>query len=595
MPVDVKLPKTRGPIVARPERKLAAVLAADVAGYSRLMGADEAGTLSRLKTLRAEIIDPKIAQFKGRVVGTAGDSLLVEFASAVDAVQCAIETQERLTARNAEIPDERRMAFRIGINAGEVIVDGTTIYGDCVNVAARLEKISAPGGVVIGRNVYDQVNGKLPYTLVDLGEQTMKNIADPVRVYRVAADQRGAAPPAAIAAADDLLLPFKPSVAVLPFTNMSGDSEQNYFSDGITEDIITELGRSQSLFVIARNSSFVFKGQAVNITDVGRKLGVRYVVEGSVRKAGQRVRITAQLIEAATGNHLWAERYDRNLEDLFAVQDEVTERIAWALVGKVGAAEIVRTRQAKASLNSYDAYLRGVEALDRLTETDTMAAIDFFKLALSLEPGSVQTHAWLADAYATLSGFRDDQSMKALAMQSAMRAIELGDSSGQAEAIVATVHAWKRDFGAAEIHSQRALSLGPTNPIVLAWVGYIYLWDGQLAKAREIGERMKRLNPLESRDVHQLLAFTYYLLGNYEASLDSFRRWDNQNYDRGFANLAACLGQLGRVNEAKAAWARCLEAQPGYTLDAYRSGAPYRRPEDVERWIDGLLKVDVSK
>ncbi|MGX5829995.1 tetratricopeptide repeat protein [Mesorhizobium sp. 43Arga] len=581
--------------MARPERKLVAVLAADVAGYSRLMGADEAGTLFHLKALRAEVIDPKVAQFRGRLVGTAGDSLLIEFPSAVDALQFAVETQERITARNTDLPEDRRMAFRMGVNAGEVIPDEATIYGDCVNVAARLEKVSEPGGVVIGRSVYDQVKGKIPYTLVDLGEHAMKNIAEPVRAYRVQTEERDdREPSASIASAEDLPLPFKPSVAVLPFTNMSADPEQDYFSDGIAEDLITELSRSQSLFVIARNSSFAFKGQSVNITEVGRKLGVRYVVEGSVRKAAARVRITAQLIEAATGNHVWAERYDRDLEDLFAVQDEVTERIAWALVGKVGAAEIVRTRQTQTSLSAYDAFLRGIDAMHRFTEKDTVAGVEFLRLALGWEPHSARAHAWLADAYATLSVFRGDGDMKALAMQSALRAIELGDASGLAEAVVAALHGWKGEFEAAEAHWRRALAMGPTNPEVLVWVGYICLWSGQLTKAREIGERLRRLSPLEHRDVHELLAFAYYLLGEYEASLDSFRRWDNNNYDRGFANLAACLGQLGRVDEAILAWGRCLERKPGFTLGDYKRGSPYRRQEDVEHWLAGLRKAGIA-
>ncbi|MGX5849109.1 adenylate/guanylate cyclase domain-containing protein [Mesorhizobium sp. PL10] len=580
--------------MARPERKLVAVLAADVAGYSRLMGADEAGTLFHLKALRAEVIDPKVAQFRGRLVSTAGDSLLIEFASAVDALQFAVETQERITVRNTDLPEDRRMAFRMGINAGEVILDETTIYGDCVNIAARLEKVSEPGGVIIGRSVYDQVNGKLPYELVDLGDQTMKNIAGAVRAYRVETGEGGQEASVAIASAKDLPLPFKPSVAVLPFANMSADPEQEYFSDGITEDLITELSRSQSLFVIARNSSFVFKGRSVNTTEVGRKLGVRYVVEGSVRKAGARVRITAQLIEASSGNHVWAERYDRSIDDLFAVQDEVTERIAWALVGRVGAAEVARTRQAKASLGAYDAFLRGVEATHRFTEDDTIAAIEFFKLALRWELDSARAHACLADAYATLSAFRADGGLKALAMQSALRAIELGDASGLAEAVVAALHAWKGDFETAETHWQRALVLGPTNAMALNWVGYISLWDGQLAKAREVGERLQRLNPLEDRDIHELLAFTHYLLGDYEASLQSFRRWDNNNYDRGFANLAACLGQLGRAEEARLAWGRCLERKPGFTLSDYKRDSPYRRQEDLEHWLDGLQKAGIA-
>jgi adenylate cyclase len=556
------------------------------------MAVDEAGTLLHLKTLRGEVIDPKIVQFKGRLVGTAGDSLLVEFPSAVDAVQCAVETQERIASRNSDLPEDRRMTFRMGVNVGDVIFDEGTIYGDGVNVAARLEKLSEPGAVVLGRNVYDQVRGKLPYMFVDLGEHAMKNIPEPVRAYGVAMSDRPAEP---LVTAEDLPLPSKPSVAVLPFTNMSGGQEQEYFSDGITEDLITELSRSQNLFVIARNSSFVFKGRAVNVTEVGRKLGVCYVVEGSVRKAGNRIRITAQLIEASTGNHVWAERYDRDLEDLFAVQDDVTERIAWALVGKVGAAEISRSKRTQKRIDSYDALLRGIEAIHRFTDKDTAIAIEFFKSSISLEPDSAPAHAWLAEAYAVLSVFKTDQSMRVLALQAAQRAIELGDASGHPESIIAAHYGWKGDFETAEVHLQRALMLGPTNPDILGWAGFIYLWYGQAAKACEIGERLRRLDPLDPRSIHQLLAFAYYLNCDYRASLEEFRRWDNTNYDRGFANLAACLAQVGRVDEAKAAWDRCLDASPGYTIEDYKRGSPYRRQEDLEHWLDGLRKAGVGE
>jgi adenylate cyclase len=343
------------------------------------MTVDETGTLTRFSALRTEQIDPKLAQYKGRVVGTAGDSLLVEFASAVDAVQCAVETQERIKSFNVDLPEDRQIIFRMGVNLGEVISDGVTIHGDSVNVAARLEKLAAPGAVVVGRSVRDQVKSKLPYEFADLGEHMVKNIAEPLRAFEVVMVGQ---PVKSLGKSEQLPLPSKPSVAVLPFTNMSGDPEQDYFSDGITEDIITELSRSRGLFVIARNSAFMFKGSAVNITEVGRKLGVRYVVEGSVRKAGKRIRITAQLIEAATGNHIWAERYDRDLEDLFAVQDDVTERIVWALAGRVGTAEIDNSKRRRAgNLDSYDALLRGIESFHRFTQKDTLAAVQYCQTA----------------------------------------------------------------------------------------------------------------------------------------------------------------------------------------------------------------------
>jgi TolB-like protein/Flp pilus assembly protein TadD len=578
--------------MGRQERRLAAILAADVAGYSRLMAADEAGTLARFSALRAELIDPKIGQFKGQVVGTAGDSLLVEFASAVDAVQCAVETQEQIAFRNAELPEDHRITFRMGVNLGDVISDGGTIHGDSVNVAARLEKMAGPGAVVVGRSIYDQVKGKVPYAFADLGEHAFKNIVEPVRVFGVATTNQPIESPAT---SEDLPLPSIPSVAVLPFTNMSGDLEQEYFSDGITEDIITELSRSQSLFVIARNSSFVFKGRAVDVTEVGRKLGVRYVVEGSVRKAGTRVRITAQLIEAPTGNHVWAERYDRDLADLFAVQDDVTERIVWALVGKVAVAEISRSRKGRKRIDAYDALLRGMDAMHRFTEQDAEVAIEFFKTAVSLEPDSARAHVWLAEAYSNVAGFGGGESANVLALQAARRAIQLGDVSGHAEALVAAHCGWKGDFEAAEAHLQRAFMLGPTSPDVLAWAGFVCLWQGQTAKAAEIGERLKRLDPLEPRYIHELLAFAHYLLGDYQASLDAFRRWNNENYARGFANLAACLAQVGRIDEAKVAWRRCLDAKQGFTIEDYKRGSPYRRQEDLAHWLDGLRKAGITE
>ena len=369
-----------------PQRRLAAILAADVVGYSRMMQADEAGTLAALKSRRTEILQPLVSKHHGRIIKVMGDGVLVEFASAVEAVRCAVALQEAMAVANEAAEESRRVVLRIGINLGDVMVEGGDLYGDGVNIAARLEGIAEPGGVLISASTYDQIKNKIDAGFEDLGPQTLKNIVEPVRSYRAKMARRGAKAPESIVSADNSPLPSKPSVAVLPFSNMSDEQGQEYFSDGITEDIITELSRSQDLFVIARNSSFVFKGQAVDIKEIGRKLGVRYVVEGSVRKAGTRIRITAQLVEASTGNHVWAERYDRDLEDLFTVQDEVTERIAWALVGKVEAAEIDWSKRTRQRLDSYDALLRGIEAMRRFTEKDADAAIDFFKQAISLEP-----------------------------------------------------------------------------------------------------------------------------------------------------------------------------------------------------------------
>jgi adenylate cyclase len=312
------------------KRKLAAILAADIAGYSRLMGADEEGTLARLKALRSELIDPKNKQHHGRIVKTTGDGILIEFLSVVDAVRCAIEVQQGMVERNADVPQEKRIEFRVGVNLGDVIIEGRDLYGDGVNIAARLEALAEPSGICISRTVLNHARDKVPFDVEDAGEQTLKNIARPVHVYRIiiTSSQRPATPKSEVPA---LALPDKPSVAVLPFTNMSGDPEQEFVSDGIAEDVITALSRYPSLFVIARNSSFTYKGRSVDVKQVGRELGVRYVLEGSVRKAGNRIRVTAQLVEAGTSNHVWAERYDRDLADIFAVQDELTQALTTAL------------------------------------------------------------------------------------------------------------------------------------------------------------------------------------------------------------------------------------------------------------------------
>src|SRR6202045_1376971 len=325
---------------ARVQRRLAAILAADVAGYSRLMGADEEGTLAALKKLRRELADPKIKEHRGRIVKTTGDGLLVEFASVVDAMRCAVEVQREMAERNARVPEERCIQFRIGINLGDIIKDGRDIYGDGVNVAARLEALAEPGGICVNRVVRDQVRDKLDFAFEDAGEQRVKNIARPLRVYhvrsgRVAGEEMNAPQP-------PLALPDKPTLAVLPFTNMSGAPEQEFVSDGIAEDVISALSHYPSLFVIARNSTFTYKGRAVDVKQVGRELGVRYVLEGGVRKARNRIRVTAQLIEAGTGNHVWADRYDRDLVDIFAVQDEITQALTTALTPAIADAELRR-------------------------------------------------------------------------------------------------------------------------------------------------------------------------------------------------------------------------------------------------------------
>src|SRR5450830_615979 len=354
---------------ARVERRLAAILAADVAGYSRLMGVDEEGTLAALKAYRRELVDPKIAEHRGRIVKTTGDGVLVEFASAVDAVRCAMEIQRILAERNVAISEDRRIELRIGINVGDIIIDEGDIYGDGVNIAARVEALARPGAVCISENAYQQVKGKLVLDVSDMGEQLLKNIAQPVRVYGVRLQD---APASAV-----LKLPDKPSIAVLPFQNMSGDPEQEYFADGMVEDIITALSRFRHLFVIARNSSFTYKGRAVDIRQVGRELGVRYVLEGSVRKLADRVRITGQLIDTVTGAHVWAERYDRKSDDIFALQDEIALSVVGAIEPTLRLAEVERAKRKRPdSLDAYDLVLRALpDVYSRMPEQSKKALV----------------------------------------------------------------------------------------------------------------------------------------------------------------------------------------------------------------------------
>jgi TolB-like protein/class 3 adenylate cyclase len=383
----------------RVERRLAAVLAADVAGYSRLMGHDEEGTLARLKALRKTLVDPKIAERRGRIVKTTGDGMLVEFPSIVDAVCCAVEVQRAMIEGNAEVPQESRIEFRLGVNLGDIITDGDDIHGDGVNIAARLETLAEPGGICVSQTVVNHVRGKVPFDVKDVGEQVLKNIARPIHVFHLVTDLNRQDVGSTLTTAT-LALPDKPSIAVLPFQNISGDPEQEYFADGIVEDIITALSRFSELFVIARNSSFTYKGRAVDVKQVGRELGVRYVLEGSVRKAGNRVRITGELIDAATNAHLWADHFDGRLDDIFDLQDEITVSVVGAIAPKLQQAEIERAkRKPTESLDAYDYYLRGLASAHRLTKEAISEALRLFYKATDLDPDFGSAYAMAVWCY----------------------------------------------------------------------------------------------------------------------------------------------------------------------------------------------------
>jgi adenylate cyclase len=578
----------------RVQRRLAAILVADVAGYSRLMGSDDEGTLAGLKA-RRELIDLKSKEHRGRIVNTPGDSALVEFASAVDATRCAMEIQKEMAERNAVIPEDRRIEFRIGINVGDVIVDDRgDIYGDGVNIAARVESLARPGTLCLSDEAYRQIRGKLPIDVSDIGEHQLKNIAQPVRVYSVWLDD---APP--------LALPDKPSIAVLPFENLSGDSKQEYFADGVSEDIITELSRFSDLFVIARNSSFKYKGKAVDVRQVGRELGVRYALEGSIRRGGDRVRISAQLVDSRTGAHRWAERYDRELKDVFAIQDEVARTIAAILAAHVNKAEAERTLlKPPATWQAYDHYMRAAAAwasfqsswrLDQLLETRRHLA-DSLKIDLKYARAYsllASTHrvAWLNPVNEEyLSPAALDQ-----AITLARTAIELDPNLPEAYAELAYNIIRKSDFDGAMVAAERAIALNPN--FVDYRLAQVFYSVGQPAKAIEIAKAQMRLDPFHPHFAPLIAGIAYYLLKEYQAA----QRWLREatgrapNHQYGHAFLAAAYAQLGRVEDARSEAAEVLRVNPQYTIGTQKRVSILKRFEDSGHLVDGLRKAGLPE
>jgi adenylate cyclase len=546
----------------RVARRLAAILAADVVGYSRMMGADEEGTLAALKNIRRDLIEPKIAEHKGRIVKTTGDGALVEFGSAVDAVRCALDVQRAAAERNANIPDDRRIAFRIGINVGDIIIDEGDIYGDGVNIAARIEPLAEPGEICISDNAYQQIKGKLSLEVADMGEQQLKNIAQPVRVYGIRPGGSGAATRPALS------LPDRPSIAVLPFQNMSGDAEQDYFVDGMVEDIITGLSRIKWLFVIARNSTFTYKGRAVDVKQVGRELGVRYVLEGSVRKAADRVRITGQLIDTATGAHVWAERYDRKVDDIFALQDELALSVVGAIEPSLRRAEVERvTRKRPDSLDAYDLVLRAQPEVDSGMPVRATKALGFLERALALDPTYALAHAFAAMCHHNLflrAGLHEEN--RAASIRHAQAAIE----HGQDDALALTFAGFSigmdgHDRAAA---FDAALAVSPSTALTYILGSVILGWTGDAERAIEWGERGVRLSPFDSWAFAAFgaLAMGHFLRGRYgEAANAAYRAvQSNPAHSINYVLLTAPLVKLGRLEEAKAAAARVLQLQPAF-------------------------------
>jgi len=572
-------------------RRLAAILAADVAGYSRLMGVDEEGTLERLKALRREVVDPKIAEHYGRIVKTTGDGVLVEFASVVDAVRCAVAVQQAMLERNTEVVADNRIELRIGINLGDVIVEGDDLYGDGVNIAARIEALADAGTVFVSNTVHDHVRDRLPFVFEDLGEQQVKNIARPVRVYRVR-DVGGAAnSPSAFQPA--LPLPDKPSIAVLPFQNISGDPEQEYFADGMVEEIITALSRIRWLFVIARNSSFTYKGKAVDVKQVGRELGVRYVLEGSVRKGGNRVRITAQLIEAETGAHLWADRFDGSLEDVFELQDQVAISVAGVIEPALQAAEVRRSSVRPTSdLTAYDLYLRALANFPWFGKEQMAGATELFEQAVAIDPDFAPALAWAAVCHTRfrLDGYAEDrETSRRKAKSLADRALA---RAGGDPGVLANVAITLGDDEDAEITSaialiDQSLALNPSSARAWFISGLLRVLAGQCDEAIKHVETCLRLSPRDPVGVPLYIMGSAYFFSRRFAeaaeklalSVRAYAGWHLP-----YRTLAACYAHMGRLDDARAVIDQLRAVGPVTATEINR----YRLAEDRELLLSGL-------
>jgi len=580
-------------------RKLTAILSADVKGYSRLMSADEVTTIRTLATYR-ERMTTLIGQHRGRVIDSPGDNLLAEFASAVDAVQGAVEIQRELKQRNDTLLPEQRMEFRIGINVGDVIVEGERIYGDGVNIAARLEGLADGGGICVSGSVHEQVENKLQLTYDDLGEQTVKNIARPVRVFRVVLDPHNiTAREEHGATALPLPLPDKPSIVVLPFLNLSGDVEQEYFSDGITEDLITDISKLSGLFVISRNSAFLYKGKAVRPEHVSKELGVRYLLEGSIRKVGNRVRITAQLIDATTGYHLWAERYDRELQDIFAVQDEVTQKIVTALQVKLTPGEEERVRHAPTNnLEAYDFFLRGLEYHAQRTQEANTRARQMFERAIALDARFAAAYAMLGRTYLTELAFQLGQRESAAdkLFTFAQRAVALDDTLSVAHETLAYAYLGRKQHDQAITSAQRAIALEPNSADAHVTLGEVLCFAGRPGEALTFVEQAMRLNPRYPASYLWSLGQAYAFLGRTDQAIAAVKRVIVRNPDHVTAHvmLAVLLSELERTEEARREVAEILRINPQFSLANVRERMPHKDPAALERMVTGLQKAGLQ-
>lgn len=607
------------------KRKLVAILSADVKGYSRLMEKDEVSTIRTLTQYR-DRMTRHILEHRGRVVDSPGDNLLAEFGSVVDALQCAAEIQRELKKENEALPESRRMTFRIGINMGDVIEDGGRIYGDGVNIAARLEGLAEGGGICISGNAFEQVRNKLPLGYEYLGEKGVKNLAEPVRVYRVLLDpeaagsltyrdrrdspkhrrrshlilaialcimalgvwvwKHNASPPKPPVGETpkkpfELNLPDRPSIAVLPFMNISGDLEQDYFSDGMTDDLITDLSKISGLFVISRNSVFSYKGKNVMVEEISKELGVRYLLEGSVRRSGDRVRINAQLIDTNTGGHVWAERYDRELKDIFALQDEVREKIVNALAVKLTQEEQKRmVSRGTENLEAYDYYLRGLEYFTQKMQEGVGRSKLMFQKAIELDPEYAAAYSQLGHAYLTewTLGWTDDPQSIIGAEKLALKAIEIDELDASGHGLLGQVYLWKKQHDRAIAESELAVSLDPNNPVWLASLGEQLTWAGKPEEAIEIIQKAIRLDPKSPAWYLFDLGHAYFLTGEYPQAVEALQRALalDETFWPANAYLTACYVRLGNKEESEASAKELLRIKPNISSERWEKRLPYK-------------------
>ena len=579
------------------ERKLAAILAADVVGYTRLMGGDEAGTLRRLTVLREQVLEPLIAKHRGRVVKLMGDGLLVEFASVVDAVDCALDWQEQVSRREAENDEKNHLIFRIGINLGDVIVEGDDLYGDGVNIASRLESHAVPGGICLSSDAYRQAKGKVEVDFEDLGEHDLKNVAEPMRIYQIAGGNSGTDPTQRRQA--PLPLPDKPSIAVLPLANVTGDKEQEYFSDGVTDDIITELSRFGELFVIARSSSFSYKGRAVKVQEIATDLGVRYVLDGSVRAAGDRIRISAQLIDAETGHHIWSERYNREITDLFALQDEIAKTVAATVAGRLRiSSENRAARKPIQNLAAYDFALRG-QSINADTKGDNLRAIQAFEKAIELDPNCTKAYVGLALNYVIgwFSSWLDPAEHPLdRALEYAAMAVSLENTDSKAQMMLGHVHMNRREFEDAEVHLQRALELNSNDAEAFAYMGIQLDATGKPAEAIDCYHKAMRLNPYYPAWYLWKLGDAHYAMRHYKEALTPLREAVSRNpkLKRARLGLAASYAQLDRIEEARKEMAELLAHHPDATIK-HEELWEFANADVKERRLEGLRKAGLPE